>query len=65
MRLLLSNANTQENEGEATYARAVKFFGERGVLDAVGVSGYYASLAMAMNTTRMPPKGKRLPRFPE
>lgn len=52
---------------DATYARAVKRFGEKGVLDIVGISGYYASLAMVMNTTRMPipPDGKRLPRFPE
>ena len=52
---------------DATYARAVKRFGERGVLDIVGITGYYASLAMVMNTTRMsiPPSGKRLSRFPE
>jgi 4-carboxymuconolactone decarboxylase len=52
---------------DATYARAVKRFGEKGVLDMVAISGYYTSLAMVMNTTRMPipPGGKRLPRFPD
>jgi hypothetical protein len=39
----------------------------KGVLDIVGITGHYASLAMVMNTTRMsmPPGGKRLSRFPE
>jgi 4-carboxymuconolactone decarboxylase len=52
---------------DATYARAVKLFGEKGVIDIVAINGYYTSLAMAMNTTRMPipADGKRLPRFPE
>lgn len=52
---------------DATYTRAVKLFGEKGVLDIVGIAGYYTSLAMAMNTTRMPipSDGKRLLRFPE
>jgi hypothetical protein len=40
---------------------------EKGVLDIVGITGYYASLAMVMNATRMsmPPDGKRLSRFPD
>ncbi len=52
---------------DATYARAVKRFGEKGVIDLVGINGYYTFLAMTMNTTRYPvPKdGLRLPRFPE
>jgi 4-carboxymuconolactone decarboxylase len=52
---------------DATYARAVKRFGEKGVIDLVGINGYYAFLAMTLNTTRYPvPKdGLRLPRFPD
>jgi 4-carboxymuconolactone decarboxylase len=52
---------------DATYARAVQRFGEKGVIDLVGINGYYTFLAMTMNTTRYPvPKdGLRLPRFPE
>jgi 4-carboxymuconolactone decarboxylase len=52
---------------DATYARALKRFGEKGVIDLVGINGYYTFLAMAMNTSRMPipADGKRLPRFPE
>ena len=52
---------------DATYARALKRFGEKGVIDLVGINGYYTFLAMAMNTSRMPmpADGQRLPRFPE
>jgi 4-carboxymuconolactone decarboxylase len=52
---------------DRTYDRAVKRFGEPGVIDLIGVNGYYTFLAMAMNTTRMelPKDGKRMPRFPE
>ena len=52
---------------DATYERAVKRFGEKGVLDIAGINGYYTALAMAMNTMRMPipADGKRLPRWPE
>jgi 4-carboxymuconolactone decarboxylase len=52
---------------DATYARALKRFGETGVLDIAGINGYYTNLAMILNTARfsIPPDGKRLPRFPE
>lgn len=39
---------------DATYARAVAAFGEQGVIDALGITGYYTLLAMVMNTTRTP-----------
>ena len=42
---------------DATYARAVKQFGEESVVDLVGVVGYYAMIAMLMNVARTaPPK---------
>jgi 4-carboxymuconolactone decarboxylase len=52
---------------DATYDRAIKRFGEAGVLDIAGINGYYTNLAMILNTTRFPIRadGKRLPRFPE
>jgi 4-carboxymuconolactone decarboxylase len=52
---------------DATYARALKRFGETGILDIAGINGYYTNLAMILNTTRfqIPADGKRLPRFPE
>jgi 4-carboxymuconolactone decarboxylase len=47
---------------DATYARAVSRFGEQGVIDAVGIVGYYTMLAMVMNTTRTPlPSGVAAP----
>jgi 4-carboxymuconolactone decarboxylase len=52
---------------DVTYARALKRFGEKGVVDLAGINGYYTFLAMAMNTSRMPipATGTKLPRFPE
>jgi 4-carboxymuconolactone decarboxylase len=43
---------------DATYQRAVAKFGEQGVMDMLGVNGYYTFLAMVLNTARTPlPKG--------
>jgi 4-carboxymuconolactone decarboxylase len=46
----------QQNQSvsDATYARAVGAFGEQGVIDIVGISGYYTLLAMVLNTARTP-----------
>jgi 4-carboxymuconolactone decarboxylase len=52
---------------DATYGRILKRFGDKGVIDLVGINGYYTLLAMAMNTSRMPTpaNGPRLSRFPD
>ena len=53
---------------DATYARAVARFGEQGVIDLLGVIGYYNFLAIVMNTTRTSlPAGMAEPlrRYPE
>jgi len=44
------------NQGasDVTYARTVAKFGESGVIDIVGVVGYYTTLAMIMNVARTP-----------
>jgi 4-carboxymuconolactone decarboxylase len=43
---------------DATYARAVAEIGEQGVIDVLGITGYYTMLAMVMNTARTPlPEG--------
>ena len=42
---------------DPTYARAVAMFGERGVIDTIGIIGYYTLLAMVMNTARTPVPG--------
>jgi len=48
-----------QSVSDATYARAVSRFGERGVIDMIGVVGYYTTLAMVMNVARTPvPDGK-------
>jgi 4-carboxymuconolactone decarboxylase len=39
---------------DATYARAIAAFGEQGVVDTLGISGYYTMLAMVLNTARTP-----------
>jgi 4-carboxymuconolactone decarboxylase len=39
---------------DATYARAVAKFGENGLVDAIGLSGWYTLVAMTLNTARTP-----------
>jgi 4-carboxymuconolactone decarboxylase len=54
----------QKNQSvsDATYARAIAKLGEQGVIDALGITGYYTMLAMVMNTTRTPlPPGVAAP----
>jgi 4-carboxymuconolactone decarboxylase len=47
---------------DATYERAKARFGEQGVVDAVGIVGYYTLLAMVLNTARTPlPAGVKPP----
>ncbi len=45
---------------EPTYQRTVKAFGERGVIDLVGIHGYYSLLAMVLNVSQAPiPEGSK------
>jgi 4-carboxymuconolactone decarboxylase len=46
----------QKNQrvSDATYARARAKFGEQGVIDTVGIVGYYTMMAMVLNTARTP-----------
>jgi 4-carboxymuconolactone decarboxylase len=39
---------------DPTYARAVQAFGEQGVIDTIGITGYYTMLAMTLNVARTP-----------
>ena len=39
---------------DATYGRALALAGDQGVIDLVGLLGYYSLLAMVMNTARTP-----------
>jgi 4-carboxymuconolactone decarboxylase len=50
---------------DATYARALAKFGEQGLVDAVGLSGWYTLVAMMLNTARTPlPAGVAPPLAP-
>jgi len=50
---------------DATYERALRRFGEQGVIDIIGISGYYGLLAMVMNVARTAvPEGNPLPLAP-
>jgi len=49
---------------DATYDRALAAFGEAGVVEAVAIEGYYALLAMVMNTARTPPQENGAPALP-
>jgi len=50
---------------DPVYARVVNRFGEQGVIDLIGLCGYYTLLGMVMNVARTPlPDGKKLPLAP-
>jgi 4-carboxymuconolactone decarboxylase len=47
---------------DSTYSRVVNRFGEQGVIDLIGLCGYYTLLGMVMNVARTPlPAGKTPP----
>ena len=50
---------------DPTYARALAAFGESGIIDILGIVGYYTTLAMIMNVSRTPLfEGRKLPLRP-
>jgi 4-carboxymuconolactone decarboxylase len=53
----------RKSVGDAIYGRAVAAFGEAGVIDLIGVIGYYTTLAMILNVARTPPP-RGAPRLP-
>jgi 4-carboxymuconolactone decarboxylase len=50
--------------GDAAYARMVATFGEPGVVDTVGIVGYYTMIAMMLNTARTPAPANGAPPLP-
>jgi 4-carboxymuconolactone decarboxylase len=50
----LRELRTTQAVGDRTYARAVAELGEAGVVDLLGVAGYYTTLAMILNVARTP-----------
>ena len=57
---ILYDFSTELIEGgsvsDETYFRALARFGEKGVIDAAGITGYYTFLAMILNTARTSPE---------
>ena len=59
---LLTEVLVNKGASDATYQRAISKFGEKGVIDIIGIAGYYALLAMVMNVARTAvPEGPPLP----
>jgi len=51
---LLTELLHNKRVSDPTYARALAKFGEPGIVEATSLAGYYAMLAMVMNTARTP-----------
>jgi len=62
----LTELNRNRGVSDATFERADRRFGKKGVVDLTGINGYYAFLAMQLNVARypIPTDGKSLTRFP-
>jgi len=55
----------KKSVSDATYDRALKKFGERGVVDLIGVSGYYTLVSMVLNVDRQPLPAGTPPPLPD
>jgi 4-carboxymuconolactone decarboxylase len=55
----------QRRVSDATYANAVALFGEKGVVDLMGINGYYTLLAMVMNGAQTALPADTQARLPE
>ena len=62
----LTELNKNKRVSDATFERADRRFGKKGIVDLTGIDGYYTFLAMQLNVARYPlPKdGRRLERLP-
>ncbi len=57
--------HTTKRVSDATYKKGVETFGEHGVIDILGISGYYVLVSMVLNTAQVAlPEGEKNP-FPE
>ena len=57
---LVDEVHRNQSVSDATYAKAIASVGEQGVVDTLGLCGYYTLLAMVMNTARTPlPAGQK------
>jgi 4-carboxymuconolactone decarboxylase len=55
---LLEELLRTKGVSQVTYQNAVSEFGERGVIDLLGVAGYFTAISMLMNATHAPPPAK-------
>jgi 4-carboxymuconolactone decarboxylase len=58
---LLTELDRTRQVGDGAWTRAVGVFGEAGVVELIGVAGYYALLAMTMNAARTPAPHAEIP----
>ena len=61
---LFDEIQKNQSISDATYAKAVKAIGEQGIIDVMGITGYYTLLAMVMNTARTPLPDGAKPQLP-
>jgi 4-carboxymuconolactone decarboxylase len=61
-----SELEHNKSVSDATYDRALKKFGEAGVVSITALNGYYAMLAMILNVSRTPvlPANAQVPQLP-
>jgi 4-carboxymuconolactone decarboxylase len=52
---------TNRSVSDLTYAKAVSLLGEQGVVELIGVAGYFSINAMVMNVARTPLRGGKSP----
>jgi 4-carboxymuconolactone decarboxylase len=58
---LCDELDRNKSVSDATYERALKIFGQRGVVEIIGLKGYYTMLAMLMNMNRTEVPGGKPP----
>jgi 4-carboxymuconolactone decarboxylase len=61
---LFTELHRTHGVSDTTYAAALELFGERGIIDAVSIVGYYTLLAMVMNTAQTPVPAGSAPALP-
>jgi 4-carboxymuconolactone decarboxylase len=61
----IKEIHEKKEVSDVNYKRVVDRFGERGVMDLIGLTGYYTMLAMVLNVTRVAlPEGTSPPLSP-
>ncbi len=63
----VTELNHTKRISDETYKRTVSQVGEQGVIDIIGLQGYYTLIAMTLNVSRLelPKDGRRFPRTPD